>query len=107
MLHADWVELKKKSPVRIQWDPERNIKLEKLNYRSIQIGLSEIAVQKYLSDWIQRVTDVTQLVHSINKLVQLGDNESAINMLPLEKPYPLPDSLSYRLGINTNKKGSP
>ncbi|WP_146210865.1 DUF4291 family protein [Gilliamella apicola] len=34
--------------VRIQWDPEKSIKLENLDYKSIQIGLKGGAVKKYL-----------------------------------------------------------
>lgn len=34
------------SPVRIQWDPEKDIFLNNLHHPSIQIGLSGIAVEK-------------------------------------------------------------
>lgn len=40
----DWQRLKAQSPVRIQWDPERDLQLKALPYRSIQIGLSGEAV---------------------------------------------------------------
>lgn len=43
----DWESKIKTAPVRVQWDPERDIHLEKLPFRSIQIGLSGIAVEKY------------------------------------------------------------
>src|SRR6266849_5107799 len=35
-----WENLKAKTSVRIQWDPEREINLRQLEHRSIQIGLS-------------------------------------------------------------------
>jgi hypothetical protein len=54
-----WLEEKEKSPVRVQWDPERDVHLNKLEYRSIQIGLSEDAVKRYVREWIVRITDIT------------------------------------------------
>jgi len=40
MSHQDWTNLKNASPVRVQWDPERDLHLQPLSYRAIQIGLS-------------------------------------------------------------------
>ncbi|MQR99478.1 DUF4291 family protein, partial [Gluconobacter sp. AC10] len=59
MSPEEWSNLKLKSPVRIQWDPERNLQLEPLPYRSLQIGLSKEAVSLYTGEWIQKITDVT------------------------------------------------
>lgn len=44
MSAAEWKQLKYRSPVRIQWDPERDLSLQPLPHRAIQIGLSEEAV---------------------------------------------------------------
>ena len=41
---ATWQQTKAAHPVRIQWDPERSLKLEPLPHRSIQIGLTGEAV---------------------------------------------------------------
>jgi hypothetical protein len=35
----EWLRLKNSSPVRIQWDPERDLLLQPLKHRAIQIGL--------------------------------------------------------------------
>lgn len=40
----DWKSVLERSPVRIQWDPERSIALEALPWRAIQIGLGGDAV---------------------------------------------------------------
>src|SRR5690242_9350195 len=37
MSAEDWARLKDRSPVRVQWDPERNLALDPLPHRSIQI----------------------------------------------------------------------
>jgi len=78
----------KKAPVRIQWDPERSIRLGKLEYRSIQIGLTGEAVHKYVNEWIVSITDITPLCKEIHALVS-EDVEEAIKLLPKERLYPL------------------
>jgi hypothetical protein len=39
MSYQDWTNLKNASPVRVQWDPERDLHLQPLSYRAIQIGV--------------------------------------------------------------------
>lgn len=46
-------------PVRIQWDPERDILHRPLGHRSIQIGLGGDAVPKYVQRWIRKISDGT------------------------------------------------
>lgn len=94
--HADpsmskekWERLKAESPVRIQWDPERNLLLQPLAYRAIQIGLSKEAVKLYVNQWIRRVTDVTPLAHEILGLVEDRRFEEVRAKLPIETAYPL------------------
>ncbi|NEX94414.1 DUF4291 domain-containing protein [Caulobacter sp. 17J65-9] len=84
-----WEEIKTNTPVRIQWDPERDLSLQPLAHRAIQIGLSKEAVTRYVNDWIQRVTDVTPLAHSIHALAVEGRTEEATRLLPDEKTYPM------------------
>ena len=78
------------SPVRIQWDPEKDIKLNPLPYRAIQIGLSKIAVQKYINDWIIQIDDITDYSKKIYQLIEDNKINQAINLLPIEKIYPTP-----------------
>jgi hypothetical protein len=90
-IHASeeaWREAKAQSPVRVQWDPERSIRLARLDHRSIQIGLSGLAVEKYVGDWIVRIQDVTSLAHEIYELVESGDDNAAAKLLPQEVHYP-------------------
>lgn len=77
------------SPVRIQWDPERDFEFRPLNYRSIQIGLGPEAVARYVDDWIVSITDVTDLMHRIKDHVEQGNLEVAERLLPIEEEYPL------------------
>jgi hypothetical protein len=84
----DWSRLKAASPVRIQWDPERDLRTQPLPHRSIQIGLGEAAVRLYTRDWIKGVTDITDLAHTIGALVEAGELDEATKRLPTEAPYP-------------------
>lgn len=83
-----WEQLKARSPVRIQWDPERDLHLQPLPHRAIQIGLSKQAVRSYVGEWIQGITDISTLARSIHELVKAGRLEQAKSALPSEKPYP-------------------
>jgi hypothetical protein len=83
----EWLAKKEESPVRVQWDPERDIYLQPLPVRAIQIGLSKLAVELYVNQWIEQITDVTLLAHEIHGLVDAGCIEDAKNLLPQEIPY--------------------
>jgi hypothetical protein len=88
MPRSDWLSLKRKLPVRIQWDPERDLYLQPLPYRTIQIGLSSEAIFLYVSKWIQNITDITDFAHTIYNLVARGELDEATSKLPVEHPYP-------------------
>ncbi|SON88419.1 conserved hypothetical protein [Xanthomonas phaseoli pv. phaseoli] len=87
MRHEEWELRKSRSPVRIQWDPERDLSLRPLPRRAIQIGLGQEAVQLYVSEWIWRITDVTSLAHRIHALVCADDFSAASALLPDEAVY--------------------
>ncbi|NUK53395.1 DUF4291 domain-containing protein [Streptomyces lunaelactis] len=86
------------SPVRIQWDPDRDLNLNPLPHRAIQIGLSGEAVTKYLDDWIVGIADVTQVAGDIHEAVRDGHRDEAEAILPHEQVYPLPDHIAERIG---------
>jgi hypothetical protein len=82
------------SPVRIQWDPERDLKLQPLEYRAIQIGLGPETVQSYVDEWIVSIVDVTDTMHKIREHLEAGDLVAARDWLPEEKAYPLSEELA-------------
>jgi len=77
------------NPVRVQWDPERDLHHSPLPYRTIQIGLSGEAVRRYANEWITRITDVTSTAHRVHGHVLAGNLDEAQLGLPEEWPYPL------------------
>lgn len=103
-LHAtreQWREDLRRSPVRFQWDPERDLRLRPLPWRSLQLGLSGAAVDQYLDSWTVSLADVTEQAHRIRDLARRGDPDGAAQaaaLLPVERPYPLPGALATRLG---------
>ncbi|MFE2418618.1 DUF4291 domain-containing protein [Streptomyces hokutonensis] len=86
---AAWQRQLKSAPARVQWDPERDLRLRPLPYRSLQLGLSGEAVRRYADEWTVAIRDVTPLAHEIHALVGRGQLESAARLLPREEIYPL------------------
>jgi hypothetical protein len=96
-LHADratWNRQLRASPVRIQWDPERSLRLAPLPHRSLQVGLSGEAVHRYADEWLVRLTDVTPVVRAARDRLTTGDDAGAAALLPVERPYPLPPDVA-------------
>jgi len=92
----DWRLTLRKSPVRHQWDPERNLKLGKLERRAIQIGIRGWVVHKYVNEWIIGLEEVTDLAHDIQQAVK---NRKPLPTVPSEHVYPVSDDLIKRLGV--------
>lgn len=84
--YEQWKSQLNNSPVVIQWDPERDLQGNKLPYRSIQIGLKPVAVERYVNEWIQQITDITPVVKEIKQLIDQKDWEKAAALLPVESP---------------------
>ncbi|WP_437113732.1 DUF4291 domain-containing protein, partial [Streptomyces roseoverticillatus] len=88
--HADqaaWRRELKASPARVQWDPERDLQLQALPHRSLQLGLAGEAARRYADEWTVSITDVTPLAREIHGLVTAGDLDKARRKLPQERPY--------------------
>ncbi|MFJ6070266.1 DUF4291 domain-containing protein [Streptomyces sp. NPDC093065] len=106
-LHTDraaWQRELKRSPTRVQWDPERDLGLRPLPYRSLQLGLSGEAARRYADEWTVTVRDVTPLAHEIHALVRDGALDAARSLLPREQPYPAAEELlsGLRAGQSTS-----
>ncbi|WP_161308011.1 DUF4291 domain-containing protein [Streptomyces sp. SID3212] len=99
-VHADqasWKRELKRAPARVQWDPERDLRLSALPYRSLQLGLSGDAARKYADEWTVAVTDVTPLAHRVHEHVRAGELDAAASLLPAETPYPYERSVAAEL----------
>ncbi|MER7767983.1 DUF4291 domain-containing protein [Kitasatospora sp. NPDC096140] len=91
---AAWKRELRQSPVRVQWDPDRDLRLQPLDHRAIQVGLRGEAVRRYADEWIRRITDVTALAERVRL-------ERDPALLPAEGPYPTSAAVAARLGAAT------
>ena len=93
----EWRQQIKVAPTRVQWDPERTLRGGKSEQRSIQLGIGRQWSEKYATEWIQSITDITPLVHKIAQKRKDGHWKQASELLPQERVYPLPEEIERRL----------
>ena len=91
--HEDWAHRKQASPVRIQWDPERDLNSEPLPWRSLQVGIGGTAVERYIDDWIVELADITSELNSIRARASADTSG-----LPVESPYPVSSAIAATIG---------
>jgi hypothetical protein len=96
----EWENRKRTSDVRVQWDPERDLALEPLSWRSLQVGLGGRTAVAYANDWIRSMTEVTDLARAIKELLDSGDPIAARALLPAEDTYPLPPDAARAIGVD-------
>ncbi|MFI5932494.1 DUF4291 domain-containing protein [Actinoplanes sp. NPDC051494] len=96
-----WTAMLSQSPVRVQWEPERSIELKPLPYRALQVGLGLDAIDRYVQEWTVGITDITHEARRIGDMVRRGDQFRAEQMLPDERPYPLPAAIAAALHVST------
>ena len=89
----EWKQKKANAAVVIQWDPERDMFLNKLDYRSIQIGLSPGASLLYVSNWTVSIQDITDTVKTISAAIANNRLDGAHSLIPIEKKFDVPDEL--------------
>jgi hypothetical protein len=97
----DWRAAFKNARVHVQWDPERTLRGQPLDSRSIQVGLSRHVIDHYVDDWILDIEDLTPRVRKIHRLLTDGDPSKAKRLLPIERTYPLSEDLAKRIGADT------
>ncbi|KAK6821974.1 hypothetical protein PG987_014799 [Apiospora arundinis] len=97
--------------VRIQWDPERSPRLEKLDYRSIQIGVPAALQARWVAEWIVSIKDVTERARELKRVLdeeeKTREGSDAITdeelvdrgLLPRETEFVIPEDLQEILGM--------
>ena len=81
----EWKRMIKSTDIRCQWDPERDIWGNPLEYRSIQLGLRGQAVASYVNDWIVFIEDITEYVRELDAMRKAGMDIT--EKLPKERIY--------------------
>ena len=83
--YEDWKNKSSNSDIICQWDPERDVYGNPLDYRSIQIGLRNQAVINYVNEWIVNIEDINDFVKDLKKKRDSGEDIS--HLLPTEIVY--------------------
>lgn len=98
--HASaWRAAFEAAPVIVQWDPERSLRGSDVGLNSIQVGLSRFIIEKYVTEWIVEISDVTPLVRKMHALIQSGHAEKAKKLLPNERVYEVNEEVARRLNM--------
>jgi hypothetical protein len=95
--------------VRVQWDPERTPAMQKLPYRSIQVGIPRSLSQKWVEEWIVSIEDVTGRARELKKFVDDHpdlslDHLIAKELMPVERPYDLSDGVKQILKMDDTER---
>ena len=96
----EWKKAVKRSPVRLQWDPDRNPIGQKLERRAIQLGLSGETLRNYSRDWIIKIEDITEFVTEQRSYREPSRWTDLIT--PREDVYPVENSeIIKKLALST------
>lgn len=81
--------------VRTQWDPERTVRLDKLPYRSIQVGIPVGICKSWVKDGIVGIEDVTGRARELKRVLDndpaISDRELAeLGLMPSEEEFVVP-----------------
>ncbi len=95
--YNEWKDKLSASQVRCQWDPDRDIYGNAIERRAIQLGIKGLMVNKYVNEWIKKITDITEDVGILRE----ARNNKAIDIkaLPNEKEYFINDNIRDILGM--------
>ncbi|MBK1812665.1 DUF4291 domain-containing protein [Clostridium sp. YIM B02505] len=95
--YDEWKNKLGASQVRCQWDPDRDIYGDSIERRAIQLGIKGSMVNKYVNEWIKKITDITE---DVGTLREARHNKTIdIKALPNEKEYFVNDSIRDILGM--------
>jgi len=92
-----WQQRLAQTSNRVQWDPDRNLRLGRLEHRAIQVGIHGKDVRSYVNDWIVGIEDVTQLAHEVEAVAK--SRATNYPPVPKEREYPIPESLRRDIGM--------
>ena len=93
----EWSSALRQSRVRYQWDPDRDLRLVRLDRRAIQLGIRGEVVARYVQEWILGVEDVTELALEIERSVR---SRQELPTVPEERVYPVDETTRRSLGMD-------
>ncbi|KAK1998615.1 hypothetical protein LX36DRAFT_575930 [Colletotrichum falcatum] len=97
--------------VGIPWDPERDVRLERLRHRSIQIGIPPPGgiCQDWVANMIVGIEDFTARARELERVLEerpgVGDGELVdLGLLPAEKELEVPKDVRDLLEMNLSNR---
>lgn len=96
--HEEWKNELKKTEVRLQWDPDHDPFGNKQERKAIQLGMKGDILKLFCTEWITKIEDITDFVHSEYEKVKLN-NINDLN-IPYEELILINDEkINKRVGI--------
>ncbi|RYO89255.1 hypothetical protein DL764_008611 [Monosporascus ibericus] len=98
--------VRQKSPVvKVQWDPERTPRLEKLGYRTIQIGIPSSLAATWVDRWIVGIEDVTGKGRALEQEIRenpgvTGEELLRRGLVPPEREFIVPLEVQKAIRID-------
>jgi hypothetical protein len=94
--------------VMVQWDPERSVRVGRLGWRSIQIGIPRVVVGKWVDEWIVGIEDVTDKARELKK--ELDENKDVCleelavkGLVPVERVFEVPEDVRELLRMDVSE----
>ncbi|KAK0645762.1 hypothetical protein B0T16DRAFT_457755 [Cercophora newfieldiana] len=115
MKHADFLAILEKGvatkeelragklpEVRIQWDPERTVRLGRLEHRSIQIGIPAGLSERWVEEMIVGIDDVTEKARELKRVLDerpevTNEELVELGLVPVERPFEISEELQRGL----------
>lgn len=95
----EWRKTLRASCVRVQWDPEHDPAGGRMKRRALQIGLRGEALEKYASEWIVSIEDVSPFVRSQRPFVYARQYDQL--QVPVEAVYrPVSEAICEKLQLD-------
>ncbi|MES2775252.1 MAG: DUF4291 domain-containing protein [Bacteroidota bacterium] len=93
-----WSEEIKRTEVRLQWDPDHDPWGNKQERKAIQIGMKGKILEKFCTEWIVKIEDITDFATS--QYQHVAANKTDDLMVPYEEVLALNDiEIENRIGI--------
>jgi hypothetical protein len=91
-----WKRAVDRGQVRCQWDPDRDLRLNRLDRRAIQLGLQGSFSRRYVEEWIVALEDATPLARAVFDAVRSG---APLPAVPEERLYAATPQVRSTLGM--------